>query len=452
MLKRTRWFFWSLFVVFLIYMGVSVYFMEHFFPGTVVNERNVDFQTTAQAEDTLLQDAQDYELVLQEQGGRTERLDREKLGVSFCKNDEVKQVKRMPNGFLWPRMFWQTDIFQVGLGTQFAEETLEATLQSLDWIHQGEEAEDAWIEMLSSGYRLHKEKQGTQIDIEHLKAQIQSAVSNLQPVLDLQLAGCYQTPAVTAQSEEILELQEKLDKWFSAEVTYAFGPETIQVDKRAVSSFITLEGLEAALNPEAVSLWVAGMAEERDTYKTQRKFKSTMRGIISVKGGNTGWQIDQETESAALLALVEQGEQLTKEPAYLHTGNPWSENYDIGDTYIEIDITAQRMWVYKDGVLLVETDVVTGNMRRGYDTPEMVAAVKYKARNAVLRGEGYASPVKYWMPFYGNYGIHDASWRSKFGGAIYKTNGSHGCVNTPRDAMSVIFENVEKGTPVILYY
>ena len=70
----------------------------------------------------------------------------------------------------------------------------------------------------------------------------------------------------------------------------------------------------------------------------------------------------------------------------------------------------------------------------------------------MLRGQGYASPVKYWMPFYGNYGIHDASWRSSFGGDIYLTNGSHGCVNTPRDAMQVIFENVEKGTPVVLYY
>ena len=110
------------------------------------------------------------------------------------------------------------------------------------------------------------------------------------------------------------------------------------------------------------------------------------------------------------------------------------------------------MWFYKNGQLIVDTDVVTGNMSRGYGTPAIVAAVKYKARNAVLRGADYETPVKYWMPFYGNYGIHDAGWRGKFGGAIYQTNGSHGCVNTPPANMKILFEQAEKGTPVVLYY
>lgn len=174
--------------------------------------------------------------------------------------------------------------------------------------------------------------------------------------------------------------------------------------------------------------------------------------MITVKGGNYGWQIDQETESQELLAHIEQGDTLAKEPAYTQRGNVWSTNYDIGDTYIEVDMGAQHMWFYKNGQLIVDTDVVTGNMSRGYGTPAIVAAVKYKARNAVLRGADYATPVKYWMPFYGNYGIHDASWRAKFGGAIYQTNGSHGCVNTPPANMKILFEQAEKGTPVVLYY
>jgi len=124
----------------------------------------------------------------------------------------------------------------------------------------------------------------------------------------------------------------------------------------------------------------------------------------------------------------------------------------VGDTYIEVDMGAQHMWAYKDGALLIDTDVVTGNISRNYGTPSMVAAIQYKDRNAVLRGDNYATPVKYWMPFYGNYGIHDASWRREFGGTVYLTNGSHGCVNTPPAAMKVIFENIDSGTPVVLYY
>ena len=229
-------------------------------------------------------------------------------------------------------------------------------------------------------------------------------------------------------------------------------PQTEVVDRSVVSGFIKLDGDEASIDGEAVKTWVAELADRRDTYKKARQFNSTLRGVITVSGGNYGWQIDQETESAALLASVENGEVTTKQPAWSHEGKAWGEDNDVGGTYIEVDMGAQHMWAYKDGALLIDTDVVTGNISRNYGTPSMVAAIQYKDRNAVLRGDNYATPVKYWMPFYGNYGIHDASWRREFGGTVYLTNGSHGCVNTPPAAMKGIFETMDSGTPVVLYY
>ena len=257
---------------------------------------------------------------------------------------------------------------------------------------------------------------------------------------------------MTASSAEVTELTEKLDHWLAAEVTYEFGPQTEVVDASVVSGFIRLDGCEASIDEEAVKAWVAGLADRRDTYKREREFDSTLRGIITVSGGNYGWQIDQEAEAAALLASVEKGETIAREPVWSREGKDWGENNDIGDTYIEVDMGAQHMWAYKDGALVIDTDVVTGNISRHYGTPAIVAQIQYKDRNAVLRGDNYATPVKYWMPFYGNYGIHDASWRREFGGTVYLTNGSHGCVNTPPAAMKVIFETMDSGTPVVLYY
>ena len=75
----------------------------------------------------------------------------------------------------------------------------------------------------------------------------------------------------------------------------------------------------------------------------------------------------------------------------------------------------------------------------------------YTEKNATLRGENYETPVTYWMPFAGNVGMHDATWRSSFGGSIYKYSGSHGCINLPLDAAKVIFENVKKNYPVLVY-
>ncbi len=452
MLKRIRWYLWILAGIFLAYLAASVYFMEHFFLGTAVNGENVEFQTVKQVNSLILEQAEGYGLTLLERGGTEESMTAQQLGMSFSETENVRNYKRIQNGFLWPRMFWQQDTYQIAPDITFDEETFDETLASLSCVREGEEPEDARVELTADGYELYPEQQGSRIKEDVLKEQVRAAAETLTETVDLEEAGCYEAPSLTADSPEITELTAKLDQWFATEVTYEFGSQTEVVDSSVVAGFIQLDGCEASLSEEAVRAWVAGLADRRDTYKKSRQFNSTLRGVITVSGGNYGWQIDQETETAALLASVEKGETAAKQPAWSREGKAWGDNNDVGDTYIEVDMGAQHMWAYKDGALLIDTDVVTGNISRNYGTPSMVAAIQYKDRNAVLRGDNYATPVKYWMPFYGNYGIHDASWRREFGGTVYLTNGSHGCVNTPPAAMKVIFENMDSGTPVVLYY
>ena len=122
----------------------------------------------------------------------------------------------------------------------------------------------------------------------------------------------------------------------------------------------------------------------------------------------------------------------------------------VGDTYIEVCIAQQHMWVYKDGRQIASTNVVTGNYG-DCDTPTGYYEIYSKDTDTYLVGEDYVSYVDYWMAFYGGYGIHDSSWRSEYGGSIYKGDGSHGCVNTPLSAMATIYNNIPYDTPVIVY-
>ena len=123
----------------------------------------------------------------------------------------------------------------------------------------------------------------------------------------------------------------------------------------------------------------------------------------------------------------------------------------IPKTYIEVNIAKQHMWYYIDDKVYVSTDVVTGNYN-SMDTPKGYWAVNSKASPCTLVGPGYSSYVNYWMAFIGSgYGIHDASWRSSFGGNIYKGNGSHGCINTPYANVKKMYAKVTIGTPVIVY-
>ena len=105
------------------------------------------------------------------------------------------------------------------------------------------------------------------------------------------------------------------------------------------------------------------------------------------------------------------------------------------------------MWYYKNGKLKKSSSVVTG-MRNEHDTPRGNFRVMGKARKIYLIGEDYRSFVNYWMPFYGGYGLHDATWRSYFGGDIYKYNGSHGCVNLPYSVAKYLYNHVPVGTLV----
>lgn len=123
----------------------------------------------------------------------------------------------------------------------------------------------------------------------------------------------------------------------------------------------------------------------------------------------------------------------------------------VPSTYIEVSLDQQHMWYYINDELYVSTPVVTGNYG-SMGTPRGYWAVNNKASPCTLSGPGYTSYVQYWMSFIGSgWGIHDASWRSSFGGQIYKGNGSHGCINTPYNAVQKMYRKVKVGTPVIVY-
>lgn len=125
----------------------------------------------------------------------------------------------------------------------------------------------------------------------------------------------------------------------------------------------------------------------------------------------------------------------------------------IGNTYIEISIKQQRMWYYINGEIYVETPVVTGNVG-AYSTPTGAYTIYQKLSPATLTGPTWSSYVQYWMAFtYSGCGIHDASWRSasEFGGTTYIGNGSHGCVNTPYDAVKKMYNKAPIGTHVVVY-
>ena len=176
---------------------------------------------------------------------------------------------------------------------------------------------------------------------------------------------------------------------------------------------------------------------------------------MEVSGGAYGWLIDQNAENEQLLSILKDGRQVEREPVYAQTAAT-RENCDMGNSYVEADLSRQHLWMYRDGVVILESDFVSGDTSKGNTTPAGAYALYYKTSPFVLKsdtpGDSYETPVTYWMPFNGGIGFHDANWRGAFGGNIYTYSGSHGCVNLPNWAAAQMYENIEAGYPIICYY
>jgi len=232
---------------------------------------------------------------------------------------------------------------------------------------------------------------------------------------------------------------------------------TETIDWDTIADWVFIEDGTGYISSEKIYEYVVDLASRYNTAFYDRTFTTTGGNTITIAASlnEYGYLVDEEGEYRQLLSDIQANASVTREPVYSHTGIGRSGRDDLAGTYVEISLTAQHLWFYKDYALVTETDVVTGSVAKQTETQEGCFPVAYKESPATLTGQnaenGWSTPVTYWMPFYDGQGLHDATWRSAFGGSIYQTNGSHGCVNVPYTAMDIIFNNIATGTAIILY-
>lgn len=214
---------------------------------------------------------------------------------------------------------------------------------------------------------------------------------------------------------------------------------------------IETEKHEIVLDKEKLNSYVAELAETYDTQGKPRLFTNSHGDKLTITSGSFGWKLDVSGTADLLLQASKNTGLTVLEPVWENCGATFTGQNDIGDSYVEVDLTNQKVWLYIEGKLLLETDCVTGTYGTDRQTPDGVYSIFYRQSPAVLKGEDYSSPVEYWMAFNGGIGLHDANWRSTFGGDIYLYDGSHGCVNLPTEAASQIYEFAQIGFPVVCY-
>ncbi len=283
------------------------------------------------------------------------------------------------------------------------------------------------------------------------------AKKELPEVLEVDLDNSvYIKPNITSQQEDLVNqmnsLNGELDAYRNTTITHQFGETTEVLSGDTICSWLTVEGTEVKLSEEPVKEYISQLAAKYNTIYRDRNFKTSTGETVKLEHNEYGYQIDQEAELQQLLTELNSGKEIAREPVYKKKGFKRNGTDDLMGTYVEVSIEKQHLWLYKDGKLVTETDVVTGIPKEGTATYKGAWPIAYKASPYMLSSDfyGYEVPVNYWMPFVYGQGLHDLE-RSAYGGDIYKTNGSHGCVNLPVDQAKIIYETVSKGYPIILY-
>lgn len=440
-------------IAFSIYLVISIYFVKHFYFGTYINDVNVSWNTIEQAERKLLDESYNYVLELNERNNVTEYIYGNKIDFKYEGNNEVEKIKKTQNAFLWPLYLLFNNRYNINNVYSYNKDLLNEEFDKLTCFNKEGIIEplDACFRYENGEFEIIKEVYGNKINKDYLYAYIINSVSRGIKSIFLDEADVYENPVFTSESSKVIETQKQLNKYVSTNVYYIFDDEIEILDGNTINTWLEIDQMMTIVfNENEIKDYLNELSKKYDTYGKVRSFKATTGKLITVSGGNYGWKIDKTKELESLIEDIKNGNDIKREPIYLQQAMGNRQN-DIGNTYVEINLTSQFLWFYKDGKLITQGDIVTGNVSRGNGTPEGTYILNYKQKNATLKGEGYSSDVKYWMPFNCNIGIHDASWRWSFGGTIYKSDGSHGCVNAPLYLAKKIYENIEPGTPIVCY-
>ena len=437
------------------YVALAIFFGNHFFLKTTVNGVDCSAQSLEEARALITEEARDYVLTLVESSGKTNEINGTDINLYPVFSGDIAETLAVQNGILWPvHLFQKTDLEMETMLT-YDKEELRDVLQNMSFMDRARqvEPENAYIEKTEEGlFEIVPETNGTVIDEATLEETVGDAVTRLEPYVDLTESGCYTKPQYTKDSPELTNALSQMNVYAGAKVSYQFGEDTKVLDGATIADWVTLaDDFTVTLQEDKISEYVKSLAEEYDTYNKPKELVTSYGNTVTVPGGNYGWKINQEEETAMLTEEVKAGESVEREPVYEQTANSRGAN-DYGDTYVEINLSAQHLWLYQEGELLLDTDFVSGSIAEKHATSTGAFYVYGKETERYLVGPGYRSYVYYWMPFNGGEGMHDATWRSSFGGATYLNSGSHGCINLPKSMAGQIYENVEKGTPVLVFY
>ena len=461
----------SLFIILpgLICLGPACYYTDisgsgkhKFIFGTVINGQYCTGLNIDEA-NRILTDAYQYQTAVIHTDEEDYLLDTQAAGLSVDYTAGLNDILSRQNPFMW--MLYLNDINEYEISPTYLldEEMFADAYNKLEVGSKTQGSQNVVIRLTDDGYVLEDNKHAV-LKTEPFGKYVREEL--LKGDLDISADKTfYDTPSYTSDEKELVYLFEKINRIQNKKVTYSFGRDIVKIppydwacllceSDTPVTMFNTPDMvrkyIDFEIDEDRAVAYIDDLLLMYNTYNN-KYFKTHSGDWVYVKKGNYGNKINIAKEEEWFKEFVNsESERSTRTCEYLVEAAKYKEMNDFGDTFIEISLDEQHLWYYVDGEIFVDTPITSGSLYHGGTDPRVVF-VYTKIPNKWLTGPTWHSFVKYWVAIQGAIGIHDASWRSKYGGDEYKYNGSHGCINTPLEAMEKIYVNVEIGTPVIVY-
>lgn len=454
------------------YGAGGFYFSQHFLPGTTLNNSDVSGLTLDEAKEILLSSSENYNLTLLELDYVHETISGAEIGLTAIVSENFNKLLDSQSGLDWIFNYFGDKDYILEEGTiyyEYDDDMLEAVIDELECVNPQYpiEAQDAEVVFMDGEFKIIPESIGNTAHRDMLEEKIRYAIETQQTLINLEEEGLYDMPEVYADDEELLGKKSVCDEVVDMTLTLQFGMREETVDIQTIVDWIKPVKNDSGeyvlqTNDDKLKEYVDYLCETYNTYEKPKAFTAHSGSVVEITSGDYGWKLDAAAalEKLKALVLAKQtvtvavtggGEESVEWWERMAVGYDSDGNDYYGTTYAEVSIDEQHMWMYQDGSVVLETDVVTGNPNLGNDTPKGAYKIRYRQRNATLTGPGYSTPVSYWMVFADDVGFHDATWQSSFGGKRYLTNGSHGCVNMPLDQAAKLFDLIYDGMPVFVY-
>lgn len=434
----------------------STYYAQRFLPNTVVNGVKISNLTVSEANRKITRELTDSPFLIKIDNKNWKEINRKDLGWQNDYLSGLKEMQQKQNPFSWGMQLVSAADTKDVDGNTLDESKLnavgEAVRAELTQTNTNRTAtENAKVTRTNDGFEITPEKQGNTIDVDAAVTAFKDAAKNGKHTIDFN--SYLSKPTITKDDADLKKTMDKMNAVAKIKANYSINGENFQIPTADINSWLIDDNGKMSLDQEKVTAYVTSLGEKYNTSSKPTEFNSTRRGKVSVPSGTYSWTINTSAEVEALTKQILEGKDFTRSPVV--TGATTADKPLVDKTYIEVDLQNQHMWYYKDGKVALETDIVSG--KPSSPTPPGVDYVWSKETNKTLRGKNddgsdYASPVKYWMPIdWTGVGLHDSDWQPEYGGELWKTRGSHGCVNTPPSVMAQLFDMVEVGTPVLVF-